>query len=63
MDNADDVNFTYDYKPKEDAYVELYNAKFVDVKNRNYFVDDAKLIVKGGRIVAMPGVHGQVSGF
>jgi imidazolonepropionase-like amidohydrolase len=61
MDNADDVNFTYDCKPKEDAYVELYNAKFVDVKNGNYFDDDAKLIVKGGRIVAMPGVQGQVS--
>jgi imidazolonepropionase-like amidohydrolase len=61
MNNADDVNFTNDYKPKEDAFVELYNGKFVDVTNANFFNDDAKLIVRGRRIVAMPGVHGQVS--
>lgn len=61
MNNISDVNFVYDYKPEEDAYVELFNGKFVDVTNADFFNDDAKLIIKGGRIVAMPGVHGQVS--
>lgn len=61
MNNTSDINFTRNYKPEEDAYVELYNGKFVDVTNANYFDDNAKVIVKGGRIVAMPGVDGQSS--
>jgi hypothetical protein len=36
MNNADDVIYTNGYKPKEDACVELYNGKFVDVANARY---------------------------
>jgi hypothetical protein len=33
MNNTSDVNFINDYKPEEDALVELFNGKFVDVTN------------------------------
>lgn len=62
MKDTSDINFINDYKPEEDAYVELYNGRFVDVTNADYFNDNVKVIIKGGRIEAMPGVEGQPSG-
>jgi imidazolonepropionase-like amidohydrolase len=54
-----DVCFENDYKPEENACVELKNGRIVDVINANYFDENVKLIVKGGRIEAMPGVESQ----
>jgi imidazolonepropionase-like amidohydrolase len=62
MNNTSDVNFINDYKPEEDAFVELYNGKFVDVTNADYFNENVKLLIRGGRIEAMPGLEGQPSG-
>jgi imidazolonepropionase-like amidohydrolase len=59
MKDTPDVNFVNDYEPEENAYLELKNGKIVDVINANYFDENVKLIVKGGRIEAMPGVEGQ----
>lgn len=53
------VDFVDDYKPEETAYVELRNGRIVDVINAKYFNENVTLIVKGGRIEAMPGVEGQ----
>jgi imidazolonepropionase-like amidohydrolase len=54
-----DINFITDYEPEENAYVELKNGKIVDVINGKYFNENVKLVVKGGRIEAMPGGEGQ----
>jgi imidazolonepropionase-like amidohydrolase len=59
MKDRSDVNFVYDYKPDESAYVELKNGRIVDVINAKYFDENVNLILKGGRIEAMPGVEGQ----
>ena len=59
MKNVADVNFVGEYEPRESAYVELRNGKFLDVINGRYFDKDVKLIIKGKRIEAMPGVGGQ----
>ncbi len=56
-----DVKFVSDYEPKESAYVELKNGRFVDVINGNYFDENIKLIIKGKRIEAMPGIEGQAT--
>jgi imidazolonepropionase-like amidohydrolase len=53
------VNFVYDYAPEDKACVELKNGRIVDVINAKYFDENVALIVKGGRIEAMPGVEGQ----
>lgn len=50
-----------DYLPEEDALVELFNAKFVDVVRGEYFNGKVKLLLKGGKIEAMPGLEGQPS--
>lgn len=59
MKDSSDVNFANDYQPEEDACVELKNGRIVDVINAKYFSENVKLIVKRGRIEAMPGVEGQ----
>lgn len=59
MKDRSDVNFVYDYKPEDNAYVELKNGRIVDVINARYYDENVRLIVKGGRIEAMPGVQGQ----
>ncbi len=53
------MNKDKDYEPDENAYVELKNGRIVDVVNESYFDENVKLIVKGGRIEAMPGVEGE----
>lgn len=62
MNNISGANFINDYIPEEDAFVELYNGKFVDVTNSGYFNKNVKLLLRGGRIEAMPGLEGQPSG-
>jgi imidazolonepropionase-like amidohydrolase len=62
MKDTSEANFTVDYRPGGDAYVELYNGRFVDVVNGDYFSDNVKVIIKGGRIAAMPGAEGQPPG-
>jgi imidazolonepropionase-like amidohydrolase len=62
MNNASEINFVNDYIPEEDAIVELFNGKFVDVTNSGYFHKNVKLLLRGGRIEAMPGLEGQPSG-
>jgi imidazolonepropionase-like amidohydrolase len=59
MKGTSDVNFVNDYEPEENAYVELKNGRIVDVINANYFDENVKLIIKGGRLEAMPGVKEQ----
>ncbi len=62
MTTISDVNFVYDYKPGEDALVELANGRFVDVVNGVYFTENVKLLLRSGKIEAMPGLAGQPSG-
>jgi imidazolonepropionase-like amidohydrolase len=58
MKERADVNFVTTYQPGENAFVELKNGSVVDVINATYFDPNVALIVKGGRIEAMPGVEG-----
>ncbi len=62
MNDTFGINFINDYQPAEDACVELCNGKFVDVINAGYFNENVTLLLKGGRIEAMPGLEGQPSG-
>lgn len=50
-----DVKFVKDDQPEGDACVELFNGRFIDVRNAKYFNDRVKVVIKGKRIVAMPG--------
>lgn len=59
METTSDVNFVYEYEPGGNAHVELINGRIVDVINATYMAENVKLIVKGGRIAAMPGLEGQ----
>jgi hypothetical protein len=59
MKNTPGVKFDKDYKPDKDACVELFNGRFVDVANGGYFNDNVKVIIKGDRIEAMPGIEGR----
>ena len=59
MKNSSKINFVGDYEPEENACVELINGRIVDVINAKYFDENVKLIIKGSRIEAMPGVEGQ----
>lgn len=61
MKDKMDINFITDYEPEENACVELRNGRIVDVVNARYFDDSVSLMVKGGRIEAMPGVEGQAT--
>jgi imidazolonepropionase-like amidohydrolase len=62
MKALSEINFVYDYEPEENTYVELRNGRIVDVIHGRYFDADVKLILKEGRIEAMPGVEGQPTG-
>ncbi len=59
MKTISDVNFVNNYEPEEDACVELKNGRIVDVVNARYFDASVSLIIKEGRIEALPGVEGQ----
>ncbi|WP_320042701.1 amidohydrolase family protein [uncultured Desulfobacter sp.] len=59
MNNTSPTAFISEYKPGEDALVELFNGKFVDVAGGDYFNENVSLLVKGGKIKAMPGLKGQ----
>lgn len=61
MNNTIDTTFVNDYEPKEDALVELFNGRFVDVVSGDYFNEAVKLLLRGGKIEAMPGLEGQPS--
>jgi adenine deaminase len=58
-----DINFISDYEPEKDATVELKNGNIVDVINAKYFDENVSLIVRGGRIEAIPGVEGPAFSF
>jgi imidazolonepropionase-like amidohydrolase len=61
MKDISKTHFVTDYEPNQDACVELHNGRIVDVLNGNYFNKNVSLIIKGGRIEAMPGLDGQPS--
>ncbi|MCG8641941.1 MAG: amidohydrolase family protein, partial [Desulfobacterales bacterium] len=61
MNNTIDTTFVNDYEPKEDALVELFNGRFVDVVSGDYFNEAVRLLLRGGKIEAMPGLEGQLS--
>ena len=43
--------------------VKLVNARFADVIDGKYFPASTSLILQNGRIMAMPGIHGEPDGF
>lgn len=55
MTCTSDIRFVDDYEPGEDACVLLRNGRIVDVVNGKYVDGDGQLLLKGGRIIAMPG--------
>jgi imidazolonepropionase-like amidohydrolase len=61
MKDKADVTFVAEYKPGDDACVELINGRVVDVINGGYLDQGVALIVKGGRIAAMSGLEGPPS--
>jgi len=54
-----DTNFVTDYRPGPDDRVELKNGRFVDAAGGRYFDPGVSLVIKGGRIAALPGLAGQ----
>ncbi len=62
MKDTSDVNWVNGYAPGGNACVELINGRIVDVVNGKYLDEHVKLIVKGGKIAAMPGLEGQPAG-
>lgn len=62
MNNRSDLTFANACKPDEEALVELINGKFVDVINADYFYENVRVLLRGKRIEAMPGLEGQPLG-
>ena len=48
-----------EYKPGQDAWVELKNGRFVDVVNGCYFDPNVSVILEGSKIRSMPGLPGE----
>lgn len=48
-----------EYQPAHNACVELKNGRFADVVNGRYFNSGVRLILKDGKIAAMPGLPGE----
>ena len=48
------ANFIFDYKPDENARVELKNGKLVDVVKGCFFPKNTRIIIEGGTIIDMP---------
>ena len=46
-----------------DTRVKLVNARFADVIGGKYFPSGTSLILQNGRIMAMPGIHGEPDGY
>jgi imidazolonepropionase-like amidohydrolase len=59
MGNSNEIRFVKDYQPAADAVVELTNARFVDVINGCFFDQGVTVIIKDGKIAAMPGFGGE----
>ncbi|MCP4749476.1 MAG: amidohydrolase family protein [Proteobacteria bacterium] len=59
MDNSSETHFVKDYKPGTEAVVELKNGRFVDVANGRFYDQGVSVIIKDGKIVAMPGLEGE----
>ena len=62
MNNTSDTTFINGYEPKKDALVELFNGKFVDVAGGGFFNENVKVLLKDGKIEAMPGLEGDPPG-
>jgi imidazolonepropionase-like amidohydrolase len=58
MKDKIDVNFVSKYQPEANDFVELKNGNVIDVINASYVDPKVALIIRGGRIVAMPGLKG-----
>ena len=56
------TNFVKDYQPDTDASVELINGKIVDVIRGSFYDPGVRLVIKDGKILAMPGLKGTDSG-
>ena len=61
MGNRSEINFVKDYQPGTEAVVELTNARVVDVMNGCFFGQNVSVLIKNGKIVAMPGLEGATS--
>jgi len=59
MGNSYETSFVKDYQPGADAVVELTNARFADVINGCFFDQGVNVIIKDGKIAAMPGLEGE----
>lgn len=62
MNNTLDTSFINERKPEKSACVELFNGRFVDVVGGDYFNEKVRVLLKDGKIEAMPGLAGQPSG-
>ena len=52
---TDDIKFVKQYEPGSQARVELVNGRIVDVVHGRYHKPGTRVILQGGKIVAMPG--------
>ena len=59
MTNSSETRFVENYQPGAAAVVELTNARFADVINGRFFDQAVNVIVKDGKIAAMPGLEGE----
>jgi imidazolonepropionase-like amidohydrolase len=53
------TNFVEQYKPGNQARVELVNGRILDVVNGRYFDAGTSVILQGGKIESMPGLAGE----
>ncbi len=61
MADTFETKFVHDFKPDPDAVIELTNAKFVDVENGCFFDPGVSVLIKEGKIAAMPGLNSETS--
>lgn len=61
MDHSE-TNFVKEYKPGNNARVELKNGRFLDVINGRYFDTGISVIVEDGKIKSMPDLAGESEG-
>ena len=57
--NYSETSFVKQYKPGDQARVELRNGRIVDVVNGRYFDAGTNVILQGGKIESMPGIAGE----
>ena len=63
MTETSKTNFVKEYKPGNQARVELKNGRILDVVNGCYFDARTSIILHDGKIEAMPSLEGESNGF